>query len=306
MIYNDIEINPYKFNVKVRMPKTQKEKRQPLDRETITAVLNVMPLQIKILSMLMISTLRRPNELFQLRVRDVDFDSNPPIVRIPSNVSKNRAENFTFLTKECKALLLQYLGKRVNMDTLLFHNYKSPRSAVLTFARAFRRHMDKLPNLNLKKSSKPRNYRVSLYSFKDFAFTKVQRKFDDDFARELKGDRTTQYSNYTVEEKRQMYLELEPELTIFNAEGIKREFETKYANQAKELEELRKKEDEKENEIKKLNGRVQEMEITMGVVRPLLGQMAKETKTKRFIFTGPEGDKLATILTKDLKKLEED
>ena len=106
-----------------------RRKNDNLWRETITAVLNVMPLQIKILSMLMISTLRRPNELFQLRVRDVDFDSNPPIVRISGNVSKNRAENFTFLTKECKALLLQYLGKRVNMDTLLFHNYKSPRSA---------------------------------------------------------------------------------------------------------------------------------------------------------------------------------
>ncbi len=48
------------------------------------------------------------------------------------------------------------------------------------------------------------------------------------------------------------------------------------------------------------------MEITMGVVRSLLGQLAKETKTKRFIITGPEGDKLGTILRKDLKKLAED
>ena len=59
-------------------------------------------------------------------------------------------------------------------------------------------------------------------------------------------------------------------------------------------------------EIKKLNDRVQEMEITMDVVRPLLGQLVKETKTKRFIITGPEGDKLGTILRKDLKKLAEE
>ncbi len=48
------------------------------------------------------------------------------------------------------------------------------------------------------------------------------------------------------------------------------------------------------------------MEITIGVVRPLLSQLVKGTKTKRFIITGPEGDKICTILTKDLKKLEED
>jgi len=48
------------------------------------------------------------------------------------------------------------------------------------------------------------------------------------------------------------------------------------------------------------------MEISMGVVRALVGKLAKETKTKRFIITCPEGDKIGMILTKDLKKLEED
>ena len=72
------------------------------------------------------------------------------------------------------------------------------------------------------------------------------------------------------------------------------------------FEEMQQKEREKEQQIKKLNDRVQEMEITMGVVRPLLGQLAKETKTNRFVFTGPEGDKIGTILTKDLRKIDEE
>ena len=46
--------------------------------------------------------------------------------------------------------------------------------------------------------------------------------------------------------------------------------------------------------------------LSVDVVRPLLGQLVKETKTKRFIITGPEGDKLGTILRKDLKKLAEE
>ena len=78
------------------------------------------------------------------------------------------------------------------------------------------------------------------------------------------------------------------------------EFETKYANQAKELEELRKKEDEKENEIKKLNGRVQEMEVTVGLMRPLLRQIVKETKTEGFTFTDSRGNEIATVMMKNL------
>ena len=45
---------------------------------------------------------------------------------------------------------------------------------------------------------------------------------------------------------------MEPELTIFNAEGIGRELEGKYASQAKEIEEVKQKEIEKEKEIKEL------------------------------------------------------
>ena len=122
-------------------------------------------------------------------------------------------------------------------------------------------YMKRIPELNMRKESTPNRYKISLYSFKDFAFTRAAKKFDTDFARELKGDRTTQYSNYTIEEKKEMYRELEPELTIFNAEGIRRDLEAKYSTQARELQELREKEQGKEKEIEALRHEVGEMKV---------------------------------------------
>ena len=69
---------------------------------------------------------------------------------------------------------------------------------------------------------------------------------------------------------------------------------------------MKQKELEKDKELGRLTARIEEMEVTMGVVRPLLGQLAKETKTDGFIFTGPEGDKIGKILTKDLRKIDEE
>ena len=144
--------------------------------------------------------------------------------------------------------------------------------------------------------------KISLYTFKDFAFTRAAKKFDTDFARELKGDRTTQYSNYTIEEKKEMYRELEPELTIFNAEGIRRDLEAKYSTQARELQELKEKEQGKEKEIV-LRQEVGELKVGVDLLKPVLSQLAKEAKTKKFVFKSPEGNQTYMLSTKDISRM---
>ena len=57
----------------------------------------------------------------------------------------------------------------------------------------------------------------------------------------------------------------------------------------KRKEQEQEKEKEKEKEIGKLKDMVHEMEVIMGLVTPLLCQLANETKTNQFITTGPEG-----------------
>lgn len=102
MIDNDIEINPYKMRSKVKLPRDYLEKRQPLTTDIISVILNILPLDVKVLGLMIISTLRRPQELLQLRVRDINFESCPAIVNIAATISKNKVAKTTFLTEECK------------------------------------------------------------------------------------------------------------------------------------------------------------------------------------------------------------
>ena len=242
LVLNEIEINDQRFRVLVKMPTVLREKRQPMTRKIVATILSIMPLEVKVFIMMMISTLRRPNELVQLRIRDIDFEQKRPVVTIPASISKNRTQNHTFLTLECKELLLTYLGKRISrIDEHIFpSDAKNTRNIVGKFQRLFRYHLVDLPELNGKKDSVPNRHKISLYNFKDFGFTRVQKVWDAEYARELKGDKTTEYSNLPLEEKMDMFVDCEPELTILNADAIKKELEVQYAEQGKELESLRK------------------------------------------------------------------
>ena len=108
--------------------------------------------------------------------------------------------------------------------------------------------------------------------------------------------------------------QVKPELSINEYQSCKHlnqqtnKFYDKFSmmSSSEAFEEMKRKEQEKEKEIGKLKDMVHEMEVTMGLVTPLLCQLANETKTNQFITTGPEGYKTGTILTKDLKKLKED
>jgi len=304
LIYNDVEINPYKTRVKIKLPKLQREKRLALDHETVSKIINSFPMKHKVFSLMMISTLRRPHEILQLRVGDIDFDSIPTMVNIPAFVSKNKTQNLSFLTQECKNMLLQFLGRRSRMpDEYVFPRNTTPKLAAMGYAKMMRFYMKRMPELNIRKESTPNRFKISLYSFKDFAFTRAAKKFDTDFARELKGDRTTQYSNYTIEEKKEMYRELEPELTIFNAEGIRRDLDAKYSTQARELQELKEKEQGKEKEIEVLRQEVGEMKVGLDLLKPVLSQLAKEAKTKKFVFKSPEGNETYMLSTKDISRM---
>ena len=182
-------------------------------------------------------------------------------------------------------------------DEYIFPTHKSPKIAVISFAKMFRYHMIKSPLLNVRKESTPNRFKISLYSFKDFGFTRAEKMFDVDYARELKGDKTTQYSNYTIEEKMEMYMQLEPELTIFNADKLRKELDVKYQSQTKAIEELKKQREEDKKELT-------ETKLGVALLKPLLSQLAKESKTKKFTFTAPDGSVIGSVSLDDLEKQE--
>jgi integrase len=76
--FYDVDINPRKFKLKVRLPKVVRKTKQALSKEDIIDILNACSdIRLKTYLMLLASTGMRPVETLSIRVKDLDLKSNP-------------------------------------------------------------------------------------------------------------------------------------------------------------------------------------------------------------------------------------
>ena len=99
--YNDIEISPRKFKVKVRFPKTVFKHKEAIDKEDIIKILNgCSDLRLKTYVMLLASTGLRATEALSCRLKDLDLEANPAKLSIRGEFTKTKVDRYVFLTKE--------------------------------------------------------------------------------------------------------------------------------------------------------------------------------------------------------------
>src|SRR5215217_4216050 len=113
--YNDVEISPRKFKLKVRLPKPVVRHKEAISKEEIRDILlKCSNIKLKTYLMLLASTGMRATEALALRHKDFDFDeenrnnnNRQAFVRIRGEFTKTRTDRYVFLTREmveqCKA-----------------------------------------------------------------------------------------------------------------------------------------------------------------------------------------------------------
>src|SRR5215217_6812738 len=113
--FNDIEISPRKFKLKVRLPKAVIRHKEAIGKEEICEILlKCSNIKLKTYLMLLASTGMRATEALALRHKDFDFDeenrnnnNRQAFVRIRGEFTKTRTDRYVFLTREmveqCKA-----------------------------------------------------------------------------------------------------------------------------------------------------------------------------------------------------------
>jgi integrase len=112
--YNDIEISPRKFKLRVRLPKPVIRHKEAINKEEIREILlKCSNIKLKTYLMLLASTGMRATEALALRHKDFDFDEDnnrnnrQAFVRIRGEFTKTRTDRYVFLTREmveqCKA-----------------------------------------------------------------------------------------------------------------------------------------------------------------------------------------------------------
>ena len=90
--YNDMEISPRKFKIKVRYPKTIFKHKEAIDKEDIIKISNgCSDLRLKTYVMLLASTGLRATEALSIRLKDLDLESNPAKVNYQRRIYKNKS-----------------------------------------------------------------------------------------------------------------------------------------------------------------------------------------------------------------------
>ena len=192
----------------------------------------------------------RIGEALSLKKKDLDLTGIRIKVNVPAN-TKTRTGRVTYLSLETEKILRPHL-ETISQDDFVFatkHNKDNSSSVRTLLARLVDklRLVDKYQSNNIRK--------ITTHSFRAYFFTKAARKHGENYAHKLvgHGGYLMQYDRMTEDEKLQMYLELEPDLAVF--EQTKNELE-----------------------INRLRDKVDEIDSLRVEVRKLKEQQAKSDK----------------------------
>ena len=215
LFYRKIRTNGQDIREYLRFPKTPKEEKHPLSDSEYRAIVDGLaknPLYQSVCLALGSSGMRI-GELMNVRKKDLDLSTKRITVKIPPN-TKTRTGRTTFFTKEVEEKIKKRLGK-LNPDDYVFCK-KSPYSGGFNFRLALRRILKKL---GLDEKYQSNNYcKITPHTWRAYFFTKAARKHDDNYAHRMigHGGYLMQYDRMTEEEKLDMYIELEPDLVVYD------------------------------------------------------------------------------------------
>lgn len=229
------EIDHYKFKEEVVLPKVKVFEDDKVNEDQIRRlVLAIKHPTLKNLLMLMKDTQARPAEILGLKLQDFNLAYDPPYLNIPGYLAKNDIPRELFFTQETKSMLMSYLENKKNNDPNQFIFLKKQpdplderefqrtvRVKVLEMERTFRNvmQMPEFKDLNqiIIKKGLAKRYKIHIYSFKKFAFTRMADSLGEIAARAIKGDKQYIFTYYkkSREERAEDYTKLIPKLSIF-------------------------------------------------------------------------------------------
>jgi len=216
---HDQEIKEY-----LRFGKKTKEERHPLSDEEYRNIVLGFSRNPRMQAFLLVlgSSGMRMGEALNLKKKDLDFSKKRVRVKIQTE-TKTRAGRSTFISNEAYQKLQPFLEKLSQDDYVFGTNGKPLHDSTVT--KAMIRILDKL-GLNEKYESNSHR-KITTHSFRSYFFTKAARKHGENYSHKMTGHGgyLMQYDRMTVDEKLEMYLELEPDLVVFDQTKNKLEIE---------------------------------------------------------------------------------
>ena len=220
----------------VRIPKSVVSREEPLTKDLLVRLLRNLNPKLQTVVLVAVSSGMRIGEIAQLKIDDVDFDCRPVKIRIRAETTKTKESRETFLTEETTNSLKDYLkrfyswkegGNNEHLkDQTIFGrtslsictrksvSKNETHSTVNLLQKMLFNQIRKIPDL--ARNNENGRKVIHFHAFRKYFRTVVGDAVSRDFAEALIGHHfyMDTYYNQSAEKKREMYLKVEPYLTI--------------------------------------------------------------------------------------------
>ena len=249
------------------------EERQPITDEDLVKILDSANPILKTLCFTLSSSGMRIGECCHLIKSDFDLTQKRIAIKIkPSYTKKNSCGRTVYVSREAEKYLKPKLAK-LEDNELVFNTSPSIPLTIINLTVQFRRLIDKI-DLNKKYESGTRQ--KTLHALRAYFFTKAVQKHGLGYAHKMTGHKghLEEYNRYTDEQKLKMYLELEPDLFVYEAKPPTEEI-MKMREELDETKAEMKKYKESYDEFQKLST---DKEFRKNQLMPLIENIKKRVK----------------------------
>ncbi|MGA8082427.1 MAG: tyrosine-type recombinase/integrase [Candidatus Nitrosopolaris sp.] len=298
--YHDIDINPRRFKLKVKLPKVVKKEKEALDKEDIIETINACSdIRLKTYVMLLAASGLRALEALSVRICDVNFDTNPVKVFIRGEYTKTRLDRFVYLTDEAAKQLetwlqYKYRTRRVchvdkakhttvteyrtptkNSTDLIFsvyqHKVQNLKFIYNDLNINFGKMLDRIGKGNKDYSGGNGKHRsITFHSFRRFVKTTISDLGYQDYSEWFISHSGSTYWRKKESEKAEMFKKIEPYLTFLDFVKLERkgaDIETKLTEKEKEIQLLRQRDTINTDAIANLSDQVMKLMLEVKQVK---------------------------------------
>ena len=242
--------------------------------------------------MLLTATGMHAVEALSIRIRDLDFDSNPATVFARGEYTKTKIDRIVFLTEEVTQQIKSWLdykyrtrrvcyqdklkGKtiteyrtpdKINTDLVfaVYQHKKTPNPDYLydDLGKSFAKTLDRSGKGNMEDGSLRRR-QITLHSFRRFVKTTISDLGYTDFSEWFIGHSGSTYWQKKESEKAELFRKIEPYLTFLDIASLEAkgaDIETKLTEKEKEIQLLRQRDTINTDAISNLSDQVMKLMV---------------------------------------------
>ncbi|MGA7899701.1 MAG: tyrosine-type recombinase/integrase [Nitrososphaeraceae archaeon] len=290
--YYDIDIIPSKFKRKVKIPKTLKEKEEPIDAADIRKILlSCNNRRLKTYLLILASGGLRAVEGCAIRIKDINFEGSLTMIHIRAEYVKTRVGRDIYISDEATRYLKQWLDwkyreRSISPDDLVFNTFRvksKPEILYIKIGSEFTKIL-KVAGLDERKEGMRRR-RITLHSLRRFVKTVISDEVNGDYSEWFLGHNGSVYYTKKESERREIYLtKCMKYLTFLDYTALEargKSIESKLSEKDREMQAMKQKYDQDLESIREETNQRFNQIIYMIQDNPKLAQVKPESLLKK-------------------------